>query len=175
MTASVSKASSASQADLPVIDLTAFRVNQSFIIGLLIVAFVLNAVWLVWLVGIVMTVGTYLGAPGFKPVYKYVLKPLNIAHPLPEHDNPEPHRFAQGMGAAFTLGSGLALLLGASVIGWALTWLVVALAAVNLFLGFCVGCFVYYWLNRLNVPGFVKAPPPNTIPGMRPRHEVSNA
>jgi len=160
---------------LPVIDLTAFRVNQSFIIGLLILAFVLNASWLVWLVGIVMAFGTALGVPGFKPIYKYVLKPLNIAHPEPEHDNPEPHRFAQGMGAAFTLASALSLSLGVSVLGWGLSWLVVALAAVNLFLGFCAGCFVYYWLNRLNVPGFVKSAPPNTIPGMRPRREVSNA
>src|SRR5436305_6412312 len=100
------------QDELPIIDLTAFRVNQSFIIGLLIVAFVLNASWLVWLVGIVMALGTAIGVPGFKPVYKYVLKPLNIAHPEPEHDNPEPHRFAQGLGAVFTLGGALALTLG---------------------------------------------------------------
>jgi hypothetical protein len=40
------------------------------------------------------------------------------------------------------------------VLGWALSWIVVALAALNLFAGICVGCLMYYWLNRLGVPGF---------------------
>ena len=53
--------------------------------------------------------------------------------------------------------------------GWALVWLVVALAALNLFVGFCAGCAVYYWLGKLRLPGFVKSPPPGTFPGMRPR------
>ena len=40
------------------VDQTALRVNQSFIIGSLLVAFVTNSVWLVGLVGLVMIVGT---------------------------------------------------------------------------------------------------------------------
>ncbi|MGA2477407.1 MAG: DUF4395 family protein [Spirochaetia bacterium] len=52
---------------------------------------------------------------------------------------------------------------------WLLTWLVIVLAAANLFLGFCAGCAVYYWLNRLQVPGFGKTPPSGTFPGMRPK------
>ena len=60
-------------------------------------------------------------------------------------------------------------LLGASGLGWGLVWLVAALAALNAFGGFCVGCAVYYWLNRLQIPGFRKAPPAGTFPGMRPQ------
>jgi hypothetical protein len=45
----------------------------------------------------------------------------------------------------------LAFALGAPVLGWALTGVVVALAAVNLFLGFCAGCFMYYQLGRIGV------------------------
>jgi hypothetical protein len=44
--------------------------------------------------------------------------------------------------------------LNATVLGWVLTWFVVALAALNLFAGICVGCLMYYWFNRLGVPGF---------------------
>ena len=44
-----------------------------------------------------------------------------------------------------------------------------AYGALNLFAGFCAGCAVYYWLNRLQVPGFARTPPPGTFPGMRPR------
>jgi hypothetical protein len=61
------------------------------------------------------------------------------------------------------------LFMNAAILGWALAWLVIALAALNLFLGFCAGCAIYYWLHRLNVPGFVKAPPDGTLPGMRPK------
>jgi hypothetical protein len=52
-----------------------------------------------------------------------------------------------------------------------LVWLVAALAALNAFGGFCVGCAIYYWLGKLHMPGFTKAPPAGTFPGMRPRLE----
>jgi hypothetical protein len=83
-------------------------------------------------------------------------------------DNPEPHRFAQLMGVVFMTAGSIALFLGATVLGWGLVWLVVALAALNAFGGFCVGCAVYYWLNRLHLPGFSKQPPDGTFPGMKP-------
>ncbi len=35
--------------------------------------------------------------------------------------------------------------------------------------GLCAGCFVYYRLNRVNVPGFSKAPSPNTAPSIKPK------
>ena len=49
--------------------------------------------------------------------------------------------------------------------GWVLSWLVIVLAALNLFVGFCAGCAVYYWLHRLQVPGFSKTPPAGIFPG----------
>lgn len=160
---------SAQSTDLPRVDLNALRVNQAAIITLLIVAFVLSASWLVLCTCLIMAIGTFIGVPGFKPLYQYVLQPANIVKPDIEHDNPEPHRFAQGFGAFVLLLSFLALAAGADGLGWTLNWLVVALAAINLFVGFCAGCFVYYQLNRLGVPGFTKSAPANTIPGMRPR------
>jgi hypothetical protein len=84
-------------------------------------------------------------------------------------DNPEPHRFAQGFGAVVLAAGAIALFAGLPLLGWSLVWLVIALAALNLFAGFCAGCAVYYWLNRLNVPGFVQSPPEGTFPGMRPK------
>jgi hypothetical protein len=73
-------------------------------------------------------------------------------------DNPEPHRFAQGFGGVVVALALAALLAELSVLGWVLTAVVVILAALNLFLGFCAGCFVYYQLNRLGIPGFTRAP-----------------
>lgn len=153
------------------VDHAALGTNQALIIGLLIAAFVLDVAWLALAVGLVMAVGTAIGKPGFWLVYRG-LRWLNFVRPQVLQDNDEPHRFAQGLGAGFALLGGGLLLVGVSVVGWGLVWLVVALAALNLFGGFCVGCFVYYWLGRLKLPGFSKAPPPNTLPGTRPTGEV---
>lgn len=154
---------------LRAVDHSALRVNQAFIIALLLAGFIANSWLLVAVVALVMTLGTLLAVPGFKPIYRYLLKPSGIVKPNVIQDNMEPHRFSQGLGAIFTLGSTVALLAGSATLGWVLSWIVIALAALNLFGGFCVGCFVYYWLQRFHIPGFIKAPPPNTVPGMRPQ------
>ncbi len=141
------------------VDHSALRTNQAFIITLLILGFVLNAWWLVALVSAVMLIGTVAPSAGlFKLVYFTVLKPAGIVKPDVKTDNPEPHLFAQGLGGVFTLLATLALLVGATTLGWILSWLVVALAALNLFAGVCVGCLIYYQLNRLGVPGFTHTP-----------------
>jgi hypothetical protein len=137
------------------VDHSALRTNQAFIIGLLIVAFVLDAKWLVAFVSAVMLIGTVFPKMAlFKAVYWYVLRPAKIARLDVRQDNPEPHLFAQGVGGVFLLAATLAFWVNALIVGWALTWIVVALAALNLFAGICVGCLMYYWFNRLGVPGF---------------------
>lgn len=155
--------------ELKKVDHTALAVNQIVIILLNILAFVLNLRWLVAVVTIVMLLGTLLGVPGFVYIYRYILRPLKLAKPHILLDNPEPHRFAQGFGGTVMLAGTISLFVGANLMGWILVWLVTALAAINAFGGFCVGCFVYYWLSRLKVPGFYKGPPTGTFPGMRPK------
>ena len=155
------------------VDHSALRVNQAAIISLLVLAFVLNAPWLVAAVAFIMLLGTALGGPGFKWIYAGVLKPRGIVKPDVIEDNPQPHVFAQGMGGTVLVISLTAFMLGGQVAGWALAWLVIALAALNLFVGFCAGCFVYYWLVRLHMPGFAAQPPQGTFPGMRPSRRAS--
>lgn len=151
------------------VDYSALKVNQALIIGLNILAFILNLPWLALLVALVMAIGTLLTKPGFGFVYHALLKPRGWVKPDVIADNLEPHRFAQGLGAV-VLGAGAGLLFaGGALPGWGLVWVVIALAALNLFAGFCAGCAVYYWLNRLHVPGFRKAPPSGTFPGMKPK------
>jgi molybdopterin converting factor small subunit len=149
------------------VDHAALRTNQVIIIGLSLAAFIANAPWLTGIVGLAMLVGTLLKVPAFGFVYRRWLrrwlKPEVLA------DNPEPHRFAQGFGAVVELTGFALLAAGATLGGWALVWLVIFLAALNLFAGLCVGCMLYYWLARLHVPGFVKTPPSGTFPGLKPR------
>jgi molybdopterin converting factor small subunit len=137
------------------VDQSALRVNQAFIIALLLLAYVLNGVWPVAFVAAVMLVGTAVPQLQlFKQIYQYILKPAGLVKPNVINDNPEPHRFAQGFGGVVLIAAVLALVGGLPLAGWALTGVVVILAALNLFLGFCAGCFVYYQLNRLGVPWF---------------------
>ena len=141
------------------VDQSALKVNQAFIITLLILAFILNSWWLVAFVGLVMLLGTAVPQLAlFKQIYARILRPSGLIKPDIVPDNPEPHRFAQGLGGVFVALSVGALLAQLTAVGWALAWLVVVLAALNLFLGFCAGCFVYYQLNRLHVPGFHHRP-----------------
>ncbi|WP_420628800.1 DUF4395 domain-containing protein [Candidatus Leptofilum sp.] len=137
------------------VDHAALRVNQAFIIGLSIGAFLLDAVWLVAFVGMVMLLGTAVPTLAlFKRIYQHILRPAGLVKPDVIVDNPEPHRFAQGFGGVVVALAILALVAGLPVLAWGLVWLVIALAALNLFLGFCAGCFVYYQLNKLGLPGF---------------------
>jgi len=154
------------------IDHSALRTNQIIIIGFNILAFVLDVPGLAALVTLVMLAGTILGKPGFGFVYQGLLKKMKWVKPEILLDNPEPHRFAQGFGGVVMLVGTLALYTGVPILGWVLVWLVAALAALNAFAGFCAGCFVYYWLGRIHIPGFHKSPPPGTFPGMRPKGEA---
>lgn len=141
------------------VDHAAIRVNQVCTIGFLLLAFVLNAAWLAAFVALCNLAGA--AAPMLSPfrrLYEHVLKPRGWLTPNVMLDNPEPHRFAMGVGGVFVGAGVVALLLGAPVVGWGLVWLVIGLAALNLFAGFCLGCFMYYQLNRLGVPGFRYSP-----------------
>lgn len=151
------------------VDHSALKTNQIVIIALNVLAFIFNLPILAALVALVMGVGSLLKTPGFGFIYRSILKPRGWMKPDVLDDNPEPHRFAQFLGFVFMTAGSVALFAGASVLGWSLVWLVVALAALNAFGGFCVGCAVYYWLSRLNLPGFSKQPPVGTFPGMKPK------
>jgi hypothetical protein len=137
------------------VDHSALRTNQAFIIALLLVAFIADVRWLVTFVAAVMVIGTvWPKAALFKAVYLYLLRPSHLVRPDVKGDNPEPHLFAQGVGGVFLAAATLAFLANAVTLGWVLTWIVIALASLNLFAGICVGCMMYYWFNRLGIPGF---------------------
>jgi len=151
------------------VDHSAIKTNQVFIISLSALAFIFNQPILVAFVALVMGIGSLLKTPGFGIIYKSILKPRGWVKPDVLDDNPEPHRFSQIVGFVFLASGSTALFLGSSVLGWTLVWIVIALASLNAFGGFCVGCAVYYWLARLSVPGFGKQPPAGTFPGMKPK------
>ncbi len=141
-----------------IVDHSGLRTNQALIIAFLLIGFIFNLPGLVTFVAAVMLIGTAVPKFAlFKAVYLYGLKPRGIVKPDPRPDNPEPHQFAQLVGGLFLAASTIAFILGAAILAWALAWVVIALAALNLLAGVCVGCMMYYWFNRLGVPGFTHA------------------
>ena len=154
-------------ADLKAIDHSGMQTSMAVRLGLLLAAFVADASWLVAITGLLMLIGTARARPDFIFVYR-ALRRAGWITPDLIPDNPEPHRFSLGIGGAFLAGGMLAFLAGLPTLGWVLTWVVIGLSALNLFGGFCAGCAVYYWFNRMRIPGFVKTPPSGVLPGQRP-------
>jgi hypothetical protein len=137
------------------VDHSAIRTNQAFTITLLALAFVLDLPALAAFTAAVMLISAAVPPLGlFSRVYRHILRAAHLVQPDVQIDNPEPHRFAQLVGGTVVTLGVIALLAGAEVIGWLLPGIVIGLASLNLFAGWCAGCMMYYWLNRLGVPGF---------------------
>jgi hypothetical protein len=143
------------------VDQNGLKVGQALTIILLLLAFVLGeSAWpLVAFVAIAQLFGG-LGLPyaPYKLIYQFMVQKTGLIKPKVITDNPEPHQFSMLLGAIFNGLATLALLLHSSVLGWALVWIVIALANLNFWLNFCVGCWVYYQLNRLGLPYFSVSP-----------------
>lgn len=137
------------------VDQNQIRTNQAFTITLLALAFVLDWPALAAFTGIVMLISALVPPAGlFTRVYRHILRPARLVPPDVQPDHPEPHRFAQLVGGTLVSLGSLALFMGLSLVGWVLIGVVIVLASLNLFAGWCAGCMMYYWLNRLGVPGF---------------------
>jgi hypothetical protein len=140
-------------------DRSVLKVGQVFTMSLNILAFALGFVlqvryaWVLSLiVGLIMLAG--IANPNlalFKQFYLRVLKPRGIVKPNVVQEDATPHQFAQGVGGSFLLAASAAFLAGASEVGWVLVWVVIVLAFVNFAFDFCVGCQVYFQLDRFHL------------------------
>ncbi len=135
------------------IDKTSLKFNQGCIVVFTSLAFLLNNYWLVAFVGVVLLMDTLISGIGlFKLVYKHIAKPLKILNPNISIENKAPHQFAQGLGGSFLLLSFFLLqFLGSAFFGWAVSFIVIALAFVNLTLDFCAGCFIYFQIQKIKL------------------------
>lgn len=139
------------------VDTNGLRFGNGATIVLLVLAFLLDAPIVVLLVAVAQLLGG-LELP-FAP-YRLVYRALvarGVFVPNVITDNPEPHHFAMKVGALFN-GVGASLLLLGSAVGWLPVWVVIVLANLNFWLNFCLGCWMYYQLNRLGVAGFSVSP-----------------
>jgi hypothetical protein len=142
------------------VDHNAIKFNQVSIALVSLAAFVGDWPPLTAVLALIMAVGTGWPALGlFRLIYRRVVLPSGMLRLHVLDDDPAPHRFAQGLGAAVLLLGYGSLLSGAAVAGWALVLLVTVLALVNVAFDFCAGCFVYYQLRRA---GLIRRPSEGT-------------
>ena len=127
------------------------RFTQACIVVLTAVAFILQ--WPVLVLIVMLAMGISVVAPTASPfrlLYRTIVVPLHLLQPRIVEDDPAPHRFAQGVGTVFLIAATLVLFFThVTVLGWILDLIVFVLAGINLTVGFCAGCFVYYHLGRL--------------------------
>jgi hypothetical protein len=137
------------------LDHSALKFNQISIITFTLLGFILNQPILPAFAAAVLIAGSINKKFAlFKLTYAHIVKPLGLLKPNIVEDSTAPHEFAQLLGG-IVLGIGsLLLYTWQPLFGWIFAWIVILLAAANLFLGFCAGCFVYYQLGKLGVPGF---------------------
>jgi Domain of unknown function (DUF4395) len=135
------------------VDIHLGKFSQGCTVLLTALAFLFNQPILVLITAIVMAVSA--GVPAASPyrlLYRGVVVPLGLLKPRIVEDDPAPHRFAQGVGAVFLVAASAVLFFTPAITpGWALDLIVFVLAAINLVVGFCAGCFVYYHLGRLGI------------------------
>jgi hypothetical protein len=137
------------------VDRTGIRAGQTMTLVLLLTAFVLGAWSLAAAVGVANLVGAWRSHWGvFGIVYQRFLVARGMLTPRLVVELPAPHRFAQAFSGTVTVAGAALVAIDVTTVGWTLVVLVAGLAAVNVTLSFCAGCFTYYQLARLGVPGF---------------------
>jgi hypothetical protein len=137
----------------PRVDTHLGKFSQACTVVLAALAFLFSQPIIVLITAIILAIAAL--APSISPyrlLYRGIVLPLHLWQPRIVEDDPAPHRFAQGVGAVFLIAASIILFLTkATAVGWTLDLIVFVLAAINLIIGFCAGCFVYYHLGRLGL------------------------
>ena len=139
---------------VPRVDTHLAKFSQASTVALSALAFVFQQPVIVLILAIIMTLAALFPTTvsPYRLLYRGIVLPLGLWKPRVVEDDPAPHRFAQGVGAVFLIAATLVLYLTkAYAVGWTLDIIVFVLAGINLTVGFCAGCFVYYHLGRLGI------------------------
>jgi len=160
--------------DTPYVDHSAIKTGQLLAIATLVAAYVTNQ-WLpvALLAGVFLITSIFFDWGPFTLVYRVLLKPVGLVKPDLRADNAQPHRFGQAVGAISAALAAAALYFGYVTVGWVLVWVLIALTVIS-YMGWCIGCFIYYQLNRMGVKGFFDRAPTDgkVVLGARPRRTI---
>ena len=124
--------------------------------------------------GIFLLSGTVRKLSPFSLFYRWIIHPMGIMKSDYRLDNIQPHKFGQLIGV-FTVGIALLFIqFGYFITGWSIVVVLVTLTVIS-YSGWCIGCFMYYQLNRMGLGGFFKHSSTNksVSMGMRPERDKS--
>lgn len=153
------------------VDHAEIKTGQLLTITIAVAAFVAREPRLLIALGVFfLATALYRPISPFVLVYRLFVKPLGLMKSDYRLDNIEAHTFGQIIGAVVAAICVALLYAGYAAAGWTLVWVLVGLTLVS-YLGWCIGCFIYYQLNRLGLRGFFRFAPTDksVIPGQRPR------
>ena len=133
------------------VDRTAIKTNQFFVILLSLGAFILNEPVIAFILALIMVSGAFFPRLAvFQLFYQRVIKPAGWIKPELINEVSNPHQFASAMGGTIvTLSTILILSFELPFVGWGLILIVALLALTNLVLGFCMGCFIYFQFSKM--------------------------
>lgn len=144
------------------VDHAAIKTGQLGAVAVLVAAFVMGRWELVAVLAGVFLVSAVAPAWGpFAVIYRWLLKPLGLVKPDWRTDNLQPHQFGQAVGAVSAALSATLIYVGHGIPGWMLLWILIGLTVVS-YMGWCIGCFIYYQLNRFGLGGFFRFGPTET-------------
>lgn len=146
--------------ELVPVDQNQIKFNMAVVSALIVLGFLIDH-WLPVILAVFFQLTTAAGfswAP-LRLFYTKVVLPNKWMVESIVPDNRGPHRFGVFLGGFLNIVGLLILFLGFYTLGWVTIGLVLILSLMNLVLGFCGGCFLYYQLNKLGVPGFKDSKP----------------
>jgi hypothetical protein len=141
------------------VDQQQIKFNMAMTATLLAVGYLLSN-WIPVAIAIVcqFSGGLGLSISPYRLLYIGLVLPTGLLKPKKIPDNHAPHRFAAFIGGLFDLIGIILIIMGFEIVGWIFIGIVFVLSILNLFLGFCAGCFMYYIMNKFGVPGFGHSP-----------------
>ncbi len=136
---------------VPRVDRNLGKFSQGSTVLLTALAFFLNQPIIVAVTAIIMALSALVPEVSpYRLLYKGVVVPLGLLKPRIVEDDPNPHRFANGIGTVFLVAASIFLFFTPlKTVGWTLDLVIFVLSGVNFTIGFCLGCFMYYHLGRL--------------------------
>lgn len=155
------------------VDHAEIKMGQLLTIGISGVALAMQDTLPLWLLGVVFLLsGSVRGISPFTLLYRWVVQPLCLMKSDYRLDNIQPHKFGQLVGA-ITVMLALGLIeYGYPTAGWVVVGVLIVFTGIS-YAGWCVGCFMYFQLNRLGLGGFFRhaQKDKSVFPGMRPRRD----
>ncbi len=138
--------------ELPLFDVTARKVHQWAMVALVALAFLLQgvaAVVLLGVAGVVMLLGRYWWPVDvFRQLTWRVLEPTGLLRRREVHEDHETRRVARVLGGLAWLAAAALLILSVPVLPWVIAFAIAVMVVLDASVDFCVLCFVVGFARR---------------------------